>query len=121
MTRSTLASLALVVLASAGSTGCHRYRVRYGFYAPRAAVCVPVPPPPAEPAPPAAEETPPPQPLSQGPRPVVVHANVPGTTVIVVNPAPGGPPVVEGVEAPPPPVPPRPQPQESPSGWGDAD
>ncbi len=30
-----------------------------------------------------------------GTRPIVVYANAPGTTIVVINPAPGGPPVVQ--------------------------
>jgi hypothetical protein len=134
MTRTSLASLAFVVVATLGSTGCarHRYYARYGYsygYVPMRmhAVYVPgvavAPPPPVEaaPPPPPAEMAPPPA-YSAGPRPIVIHANAPGTTVIVVNPPAGAPPVMQAAPsapvAPQPAAPPAPQ-QEEEEGWFD--
>jgi hypothetical protein len=137
MTRTSLASLAFVLVATLGSTGCGqpRYYARYGrpygyvpvrmraVYVPMGVpVAPPAPPPPAEqPPPPPAEVAPPPE-YPSGPRPIVIHANVPGTTIIVVNPPPGAPPVMQ--VAPPAPVAPQPAALPAPQqeeGWFDGE
>jgi len=134
MSRTTLASLALALVATLGSTGCgrHRYYVRYApvpvrvhgalYYAPGAPEPPPAPPPRMAPPPQIA----PPPAYAAGPRPIVVYANAPGTTIVVINPGPGGPPVVQYAGGPPPPqaapmprpeAPPEAPPQGKPNAW----
>lgn len=131
MNRFSLASLALLLVAALGTTGCghRRYRARYA-YMPihvRAGVYVPQAAPPEAPAEEAAQvEAPQPAEVPQqpaapmGPHQVIVHAHAPGTTVIVVNPPPGAPAVGIVQGAPPryalPPQPQAPQ-QGNPNGW----
>jgi hypothetical protein len=131
MTPQSLASVALVLVAAFGSTGCcNSYgHVRYGYrgmrmhhmvWVPRVAVAAPAPapPPPVVAAPEPAYAA-----YSGGSQPIVVHANVPGTTVIIINPPGGGQPTVQYLPtAPAPQQAPQPRPvapaEESPGGWG---
>jgi hypothetical protein len=132
-----VASLALVLVAALGTPGCgYRERhVRYGYmpmrarmlYVPQAAPAVVAPPveAPVE-APPAPMA--PPQGVYGG-QPIIVRAQGPGPTIIVINPPQGAPAVgvVQGAPPPawgqapaaPPPQAPRPQlpPQANPGGW----
>ena len=93
MTRSHLASAALVALSLLGSTGCgvHYHRARYARYHYVYAGSVSVAP--MVEAPPVAYEPPPPPPAPPPrPQPRIVHVTSPnlppGTTVIIVNPTP---------------------------------
>jgi hypothetical protein len=132
----SVASFAIVLVAAVGSTGCgyHEHHVRYGYgpmrarvlYVPQAAPAMVAPP--VEAAPPPMAPMAPPQGVYRG-QPIVVRAQGPGTTIIVINPPQGGPAVgvVQGAppsswgQAPaaPPPPPARPQmpPQEDQGGW----
>jgi hypothetical protein len=130
-----LTSLALLAVASLGSTGCASYycRVRHGrphvvlrahpaFLYGHAAVAEPpaaveVAAPQALPAaPPTLPAAPP---VQVGPGAIYVHVYVPGTTIIVINPPAGGPAVVQQTELP---VPqPAPQPPKQESSWFDDD
>jgi hypothetical protein len=130
MTRANLASLTLALVATLGSTGCghRRYYARYAYAPVRVHAPVYVRAAPPAPPPPQVEMAPAPV-YAGGPRPIVVYANAPGTTVIVINPAPGGPPIVQQVgpapgregwypQAQPAPVPqPQVQPQGNPNAW----
>jgi hypothetical protein len=129
MNRFGLASLALLLVAALGTTGCghRRYHARYAYvpvhvraavyYAPQSAP--PEAPPPVE-APPQ-EASPPAAVAPHGSPQVVVHAHAP-TTVIVVNPQPGAP-AVGVVQGAPPPMRPRAAPAPQPeapqpeNGW----
>ncbi len=120
MRHTTLASLVFALTATFGSTGCggHRYYVRYARVPVRVAppVYYAPPAPPAPPPPPAV--MPPPPAYSGGSRPIVVYANAPGTTIVVVNPGPGGPPVVQYAGGAPAPQPAQaPRPEANPNAW----
>jgi hypothetical protein len=132
MTRANLASVALVLVAVFGSTGCcsqygqarygYRARLRHVIWVPGAPAAPPMvapapPPPPAPPQPAYAA-------YSGGSQPIVVHAQ-PGTTIVIVNQPGGGQPTVQylpgGAYAPrqqAPVAPPAPPVQENPNGWG---
>jgi hypothetical protein len=131
MTRLTIASVALALVATLGSTGCyrHRYRVVYAYRVP---VMVAAPPPVAyaAPPPPAAYAPPPPaypamnsgagQPViirTQSAATIVVNPPRPGPTTVQVMPANGAPPAVAPQVQPVQPAPSVPQ-QQDPS-WFD--
>jgi len=119
MTRASFASLALVLVAALGSTGCsYRTHAHYGcrYANMRPGVYVPAPPPVPVAMPQAVPAVP------EAPNQIVVNAP-PGSTVVVVA-QPGAPPVVRTVPAPQPqvaPPQPAPQPAPPPGGWSEAE